>query len=182
MRIVYAGTPEFAVPALDAIAASEHQLVAVYTQPDRVAGRGRTLRQSAVKARALALRVPVEQPPVAQVAPRSARGSQPYAPQVMVVAAYGLLLPSAVLSIPSHGCINIHASLLPRWRGAAPIQRAIEAGDRETGISIMRMDEGLDTGPVYAMRATPIAATDTGATLRSGWPYRALRSCSSCWS
>ena len=154
LRVVYAGTPEFAVPALDAIAASPHALVAVYTQPDRPAGRGQALAQSPVKRRALELGLPVLQPPTLR-APDAAPTLAAFAPDVMVVAAYGLLLPQAVLDVPRHGCVNIHASLLPRWRGAAPIQRAILAGDAATGVCIMRMEAGLDTGPVY--RAEPLA-------------------------
>ena len=164
MRIVYAGTPEFAVPALEAIASSRHQLIAVYTQPDRSAGRGRELRASPVKERALALGLPVEQPATLRT-PAAAATLAAYRPDVLVVAAYGLLLPPDILAVPPLGCLNIHASLLPRWRGAAPIQRAIEAGDPETGISIMRMEKGLDTGPVYAVGRMPIAATDTAGVL-----------------
>ena len=164
MRIVYAGTPEFAVPALDAIHASAHELVAVYTQPDRAAGRGRELRAGPVKERALALGLPVEQPPTLR-APGAAATLAGYAADVMVVAAYGLLLPPEILATPRLGCVNIHASLLPRWRGAAPIQRAIEAGDPETGISIMQMEKGLDTGPVYALRRTPIGAGEHAGAL-----------------
>ena len=164
MRIVYAGTPDFAVPALLAIAASAQQLVAVYTQPDRAAGRGRELRASPVKEHALALGVPVLQPATLRT-PQAAAALAQHQPDVMVVAAYGLLLPPEILAVPRLGCINIHASLLPRWRGAAPIQRAIEAGDPDTGISIMQMEKGLDTGPVYALRRTPIGAAETGGEL-----------------
>lgn len=164
MRIAYAGTPEFAVPALDAIARAGHDVVAVYTQPDRAAGRGRALTASPVKRRALELGLPVLQP-VTLTEPHSAAELAAFRPDLMVVAAYGLLLPRAVLSAPRHGCINIHASLLPRWRGAAPIQRAIQAGDAETGVCIMRMEAGLDTGPVYARVATPIGPADTAAAL-----------------
>jgi len=164
LRIVYAGTPEFAVPALQALIDSPHEVVAVYTQPDRPAGRGRKLRASPVKQLALAHDLPVEQP-------TSLRDEQAQAhladlrPDLMVVAAYGLILPKAVLETPRLGCINIHASLLPRWRGAAPIQRAILAGDRETGVTIMQMDEGLDTGAMLLKRALPIAEDDTAASL-----------------
>jgi len=164
VRIVYAGTPEFAVPALAAIAASAQQLVAVYTQPDRAAGRGRELRASPVKELALSLGVPVLQPATLRTPDAAAELAQ-HQPHVMVVAAYGLLLPPEILAVPQLGCINIHASLLPRWRGAAPIQRAIEAGDSDTGISIMQMEKGLDTGPVYAARRTAIGGTETGGTL-----------------
>ena len=164
LRVAFAGTPEFARTALDAIASSRHPLVGVWTQPDRPAGRGRKLTPSSVKARALELGLPVHQPESlksgeAQQAVHEAR------PDVMVVAAYGLILPAAVLTTPRFGCINIHASLLPRWRGAAPIQRAILAGDRDTGVSIMQMDSGLDTGDVLLERATPIGADDTAGTL-----------------
>lgn len=165
LRIVYAGTPEFAVPALEALASSIHQVIAVYTQPDRPAGRGNKLKTSAVKETALRLQLPLEQPPnFRELA--SLHQLRSYAPDVLVVAAYGLLLPQAVLDIPRFGCINIHASLLPRWRGAAPIQRAILAGDAETGITIMRMEAGLDTGPMLAACKTPIHTNDTAATLQ----------------
>lgn len=164
MRIVYAGTPEFAVSALGAIARSTHPLVGVYTQPDRPAGRGRELQASPVKERALALGVPLRQPASLRTADAAAELAQ-FQPDVLVVAAYGLLLPQEILAVPRLGCINIHASLLPRWRGAAPIQRAIEAGDPETGISIMQMEKGLDTGPVYAQRRTPIGPAETGGEL-----------------
>jgi methionyl-tRNA formyltransferase len=164
VRIAYAGTPEFAVPALSALAAAGHEIAVVFSQPDRTAGRGRELRAGPVKARALELGVPVEQPQTlrdeSQVATLAG-----YRPDALVVAAYGLLLPASVLAVPRYGCINIHASLLPRWRGAAPVQRAIEAGDAETGVAIMRMEQGLDTGPVYAVRATPISADETAGAL-----------------
>lgn len=164
LRIVYAGTPEFAVPALQALSASEHSVVGVYTQPDRPAGRGRQLRPSAVKQCALQQALPVEQPVTLRdvAAVERLRG---YAPDVVVVAAYGLLLPQTVLDIPRYGCINIHASLLPRWRGAAPIQRALLAGDRETGVTIMRMEAGLDTGAMLTTRRLPITARDTAVAL-----------------
>lgn len=164
LRIVFAGTPEFAVPCLEAVLASGHQCVAVYTQPDRPAGRGRGLVMSPVKQRALAAGVPVMQPEnFKQAADRDALAH--LAPDLMVVVAYGLILPSKVLAIPRHGCWNVHASLLPRWRGAAPIQRAIEAGDAETGVCLMQMEKGLDTGPVLLRATTPISADDTGGTL-----------------
>jgi methionyl-tRNA formyltransferase len=166
LAVVYAGTPEFAVPALEAIAASPHALKAVLTQPDRPAGRGRALRMSAVKRRALELGLAVLQPPTLND-PAALQALAACAADVFVVAAYGLLLPPAVLALPRHGCINIHASLLPRWRGAAPIQRALLAGDRETGVAIMRMDAGLDTGPVYAAERMAIAPSDTAASLAS---------------
>ncbi|MCA0393306.1 MAG: methionyl-tRNA formyltransferase [Proteobacteria bacterium] len=163
MRIVFAGTPGFAVPSLR-VAAADGEVVAVYTQPDRPAGRGRGLAASPVKQAALELGLPVLQPETlrtveARAALRALR------PDLMVVVAYGLLLPPKVLEIPRHGCWNVHASLLPRWRGAAPIQRAIEAGDAETGVCLMRMAQGLDTGPVLLERRTPIAATETSGAL-----------------
>jgi len=164
LRIIYAGTPEFAVPALQALLAAGHQIVAVYTQPDRPAGRGRRLAQSAVKQAALAQRLPVEQPPSLRD-PAAVERMQAHAADMLVVAAYGLLLPPAVLALPRLGCVNIHASLLPRWRGAAPIQRAILAGDTHTGITIMRMDAGLDTGPMLLERSLAIATDDTAASL-----------------
>lgn len=160
MRIVFAGTPDFAVPALKALVGARHDVVAVLTQPDRPAGRGRRLAASPVKDCARALGVDVLQPKSLKD-PDTLAGLRRLRPGVVVVAAYGLLLPRDVLSLPAFGCINIHASLLPRWRGAAPIQRAIEAGDRETGVSIMQMEEGLDTGPVLARRAMPIGTRDT---------------------
>lgn len=164
LRIAFAGTPDFALPALDALAAAGHAIVGVWTQPDRPAGRGRKLTASAVKQRALDLHLPVHQPDSLKSAEVQTQ-IKIAAPQVMVVVAYGLLLPQAVLAIPEFGCVNIHASLLPRWRGAAPMQRALLAGDAETGVSIMRMQVGLDTGPVYAARTTPINAQDTSGTL-----------------
>jgi methionyl-tRNA formyltransferase len=151
LRIVFAGTPAFAVPALDALAAAGHEIRAVYTQPDRPAGRGRKLAVSEVKARALARGLPVEQPQSMKVG-ESASRLHSFAPDVMIVVAYGVILPESVLVIPRLGCFNIHASLLPRWRGAAPIQHAILAGDGSTGITIMRMTAGLDTGPIVAQR------------------------------
>ncbi|GAB4300754.1 MAG: methionyl-tRNA formyltransferase [Thiohalomonadaceae bacterium] len=164
LKIVFAGTPEFAAVALQALLASQHQVIAAYTQPDRPAGRGRKLTPSPVKALALEHGVPVYQP----LSLKDATAQQELAalqPDVMVVAAYGLLLPKAVLDLPRHGCLNIHASLLPRWRGAAPIQRAILAGDTETGITIMQMDVGLDTGAMLYKVSTPINDSDTAATL-----------------
>lgn len=164
MRIVFAGTPDFAVPALKALVAARHDVEAVLTQPDRPAGRGRRTSAGPVKDCALALGLEVLQP-VGLKAPSLLADIRSLQPQVIVVAAYGLLLPRALLELPDHGCINVHASLLPRWRGAAPIQRAIEAGDPETGVTIMRMEAGLDTGPMLARRATPITSHDTGGTL-----------------
>jgi len=164
VRIVYAGTPEFAVPALQALIDSPHDVVAVYTQPDRPAGRGRKLRASPVKETALAAGIPVMQPESLKSADAQ-QALAAFAPDLMVVAAYGLLLPPPVLRTPRHGCINIHASLLPRWRGAAPIHRAILAGDRETGVTIMQMDEGLDTGDMLLKQSLPIGARATTAEL-----------------
>ncbi len=164
MKIVYAGTPEFAVPALEALLASAHTVIAAYTQPDRPAGRGRKLQASPVKQCALAHAIPVYQPDSLKT-PDSQQQLAALQPDLMVVAAYGLLLPAAVLALPRHGCLNIHGSLLPRWRGAAPIQRAILAGDRETGITIMQMDVGLDTGAMLLKKTCPIHADDNAQTL-----------------
>ncbi|HFK2885605.1 TPA: methionyl-tRNA formyltransferase [Stenotrophomonas maltophilia] len=163
MRIVFAGTPEFAVSSLRA-AARHHEVVAVYTQPDRPAGRGRGLAPSPVKLEAVARGIPVYQPDSLKDAAAQQR-LRDLQPDLMVVVAYGLILPKAVLAIPTHGCWNVHASLLPRWRGAAPIQRAIQAGDTKTGVCLMQMEAGLDTGPVLLHQELPIAATDTGGQL-----------------
>jgi methionyl-tRNA formyltransferase len=163
LRLAFAGTPEFAVPALR-VAAAQGDLVGVWTQPDRPAGRGRQPAASPVKREALAHQVPVFQP-------ESLRGAEARAqlaalrPDLLIVVAYGLILPAAVLAIPRLGCWNVHASLLPRWRGAAPIQRAIEAGDAETGVCLMQMEKGLDTGPVLLELRTPIGPDDTGGAL-----------------
>ena len=163
MRIVFAGTPEFAVPSLR-VAARHGQVVAVYTQPDRPAGRGRGLAASPVKREALAAGLPVLQPQ--SLRDRQAQDTlRALQPDLMVVVAYGLILPRAVLAIPVHGCWNVHASLLPRWRGAAPIQRAIQAGDARTGVCLMRMEAGLDTGPVLLQQATAIGPEETGGQL-----------------
>jgi methionyl-tRNA formyltransferase len=164
LRIVFAGTPEFSVPALDALHAAGHLIVAVYTQPDRPAGRGRALASSPVKRRAEQLGLVVEQPATLRT-PESQERLASHAPDVMVVVAYGLILPQPVLDIPRLGCINIHASLLPRWRGAAPIQRALLAGDTRTGISIMQMDAGLDTGPELLRRELAIGSRESGGEL-----------------
>ena len=164
LSVAFAGTPEFAAQALDAILKAGYAVPLVLTQPDRPAGRGMKLSPSAVKQLALAHGIEVDQPEKLRTDAQRARLAD-CAPDVLVVAAYGLLLPPAVLALPRLGCINIHASLLPRWRGAAPIHRAIEAGDAETGITIMQMDEGLDTGPMLLRRALPIAADDTTASL-----------------
>lgn len=164
LRIAFAGTPEFALAPLDSLTRSSHTIVGVWTQPDRPAGRGRKLAPSPVKRRALELGLPVHQPEsfrtvAAKQALRDARAD------AMVVVAYGLILPASVLAIPRLGCLNIHASLLPRWRGAAPIQRVILAGDAETGVCIMQMDKGLDTGAVLLAEPTPIDSTESAGEL-----------------
>lgn len=164
MRIVFAGTPEFAAEHLKALLDSPYEIVAVYTQPDRPAGRGQKLMPSAVKALAVAHGIPVLQPQTLRNAEAQAELAA-LQPDLMVVVAYGLILPQAVLDIPRLRCINSHASLLPRWRGAAPIQRAVEAGDTESGVTVMRMEAGLDTGPMLLKVATPISAEDTGGSL-----------------
>jgi len=166
LAVAFAGTPDFALPAIDAVAASRHRIVVVYTQPDRPAGRGRKLAASPVKQRALALSLPVEQPRSLRD-PDAQAGLSRYAPDVMLVVAYGLLLPQAVLDTPRLGCLNIHGSLLPRWRGAAPVARAIEAGDAQTGVCIMRMEAGLDTGPVLRCRKTAIGSRENAGELQS---------------
>ncbi len=163
MRIIFAGTPHFAASALAALL-KEHQVVAVLTRPDRPAGRGMQLVASPVKQLALQHCLPVLQPATLRTE-EAQRSIATLDADVMVVAAYGLILPKAVLQLPRHGCLNIHASLLPRWRGAAPIPRAILAGDNETGITIMQMDEGLDTGDMLLRRACPIEQNDTAQTL-----------------
>ena len=163
MRIVFAGTPEFAVPSLRA-ACGKAEVVAVYTQPDRPAGRGRGLQASPVKREALARGIPVRQPE--SLKPQAEQEAlRALAPDLMVVVAYGLLLPQKILDIPAHGCWNVHASLLPRWRGAAPIQRAIEAGDAGTGVCLMQMEKGLDTGPVLLSQSLAIGEAETGGQL-----------------
>jgi methionyl-tRNA formyltransferase len=167
LNIIYAGTPEFAVPALELLVQSEHNVVAVYTQPDRPAGRGRILAQSPVKVCALKHDINVYQPQSLKAESEITHLAS-FNPDLIVVAAYGLLLPSSVLSVPRLGCINIHASLLPRWRGAAPIQRAIQAADQESGISIMQMDAGLDTGDILATSSVTILAEWTSADLSDG--------------
>ena len=164
LRIIFAGTPEFAAEHLKALLGSRHEVIAVYSQPDRPAGRGKKLTASPVKEVALAHKIRVHQPlnfkspeAVAELAALNA--------DLMVVVAYGLILPKVVLDTPRLGCINVHASILPRWRGAAPIQRAIEAGDSETGVTIMQMDVGLDTGDMLIKAFCPILAEDTGGSL-----------------
>jgi methionyl-tRNA formyltransferase len=164
MKILFMGTPEFAVPVLEALAEA-HEILAVYTQPPRPAGRGKAERPSPIQARAEALGLPVRHP----VSLRSETAANEFAalqPDVAVVVAYGLILPQPVLDAPRLGCLNIHASLLPRWRGAAPIHRAIMAGDEETGVCIMQMEAGLDTGPVLLREATVIGTEETTADLQ----------------
>ena len=169
MKIIFAGTPEFAAVALDALLKTEHEIVAVYTQPDRKAGRGQKLTASAVKQLALAHDIPVYQPLHFKSSTEEGLAAQAELKalnaDVMVVAAYGLILPQVVLDTPKYGCLNIHGSLLPRWRGAAPIQRAISTGDTETGVTIMKMAAGLDTGDMMYNTYCPIEATDTSASL-----------------
>lgn len=164
MRVVFAGTPEFAAVALRAIMLAGHQIVLVLTQPDRASGRGMTLRASPVKHLAQVAGIEVFQPPTLRDAAAQER-IRTVAAEVMVVAAYGLILPQAVLDMPRFGCINIHASLLPRWRGAAPVQRAILAGDQETGVCIMQMEAGLDSGPVLLSASLSIGDDDTASVL-----------------
>lgn len=164
MRIIFAGTPDFSVPVLQALLDSGHELVGVYSQPDRPAGRGRKLRPGPVKQLAMQYDIPVFQPPgLKDSAEQSTLAA--LKPDLMVVVAYGLILPRAVLDMPALGCVNLHASLLPRWRGAAPIQRAILAGDRETGVCLMQMEAGLDSGPVLAQVRTDISEHETGGSL-----------------
>ena len=164
LRIAFAGTPQFALPALRALLASRHRVVGVLTQPDRPAGRGRELRASPIKLLATEHGLPVAQPATLKTAEGRAV-LHGWSPDLMVVVAYGLILPAPVLMLPRMGCLNIHGSVLPRWRGAAPIQRAVLAGDAETGISIMQLDEGLDTGPVLLERRRPIGLHDTAGDL-----------------
>ncbi|MBM7069112.1 methionyl-tRNA formyltransferase [Actibacterium sp. 188UL27-1] len=164
MKLIFMGTPDFSVPALDALVAAGHEVATVYTQPPRPAGRGKKDRPSPIQQRAEILGLPVRHP----VSLKSAEAQKDFAAlkaDLAVVVAYGLLLPQAILDAPARGCLNIHASLLPRWRGAAPIHRAVLAGDTETGICIMQMEAGLDTGPVLLRRPTPIQADDTTASL-----------------
>lgn len=164
LRLIFAGTPDFAAIALSALIHTEHDVVAVYTQPDRPAGRGQKLHTSPVKEVALANNIPVLQPENFK-STETREILKSFNADIMIVAAYGLILPQAVLDIPRSGCLNIHASLLPRWRGAAPIQRAIAAGDKETGITIMQMDAGLDTGDILHCIHTPIRDDETGGSL-----------------
>ena len=165
MRVAFAGTPEFALPALAALHA-DHQIVGVLTQPDRPSGRGRRLTASPVKQAALALGLPIAQP--ATLKDEAARVQlESWHPEMLIVVAYGLLVPPQVLSLPPRGCLNIHASILPRWRGAAPIERAILAGDRSTGVTIMQLDAGLDTGPILRQRQVEILGHHTAGVLRA---------------
>lgn len=167
LRVAFAGTPEFAVPALlSLLRSSQHQLVGVLTQPDRPQGRGRRLGPSPVKEAATAAAVAVAQPATLR-SPEDRAQLAAWNPDVLVVVAYGLILPKAVLEIPRLGCVNVHASLLPRWRGAAPVERALLAGDEGTGVTIMQMDAGLDTGPMLLQRSVAISANDTGTSLRA---------------
>jgi methionyl-tRNA formyltransferase len=166
LAVAFAGTPDFALPSLDAIAASRHRLVAALTQPDRPSGRGRHVAASPVKERALELGLPVLQP--ASLRNAGARDAlAAFEPDVMAVVAYGLLLPREILDLPRLGCLNVHASLLPRWRGAAPVARAILAGDATTGVCIMRMEDGLDTGPVMLRRELAIGARENTGELEA---------------
>lgn len=164
MRVLFAGTPRFATVCLDALHQTDHDIVAVFTQPDRPAGRGKKSRPSAVKKRAEELALPIAQP--ARLSGTDALEQvHRYQPDILVVVAYGMILPGIVLGAAPLGAVNVHASLLPRWRGAAPIQRAIMAGDAETGVTIMRMDEGLDTGPILLQQSVPISTVTTGGAL-----------------
>ncbi|GGF69709.1 methionyl-tRNA formyltransferase [Mameliella alba] len=164
MRVVFMGTPDFSVPVLDALHAAGHDIACVYCQPPRPAGRGKKDRPTPVHQRALALGLPVRHPERLK-SPEDQAAFADLNADVAIVVAYGLILPQPVLDAPKHGCLNIHASLLPRWRGAAPIHRAIMAGDPETGVCIMQMEAGLDTGPVLLREATPIGATETTGEL-----------------
>ena len=164
LRIIFAGTPDFSVAPLKTLVDSKHDVIAVYTQPDRPAGRGRKLTASPVKQTALEHELPVFQPESLKT-PEAQAEIEALQADVMIVVAYGLILPKAVLEMPKYGCLNIHASLLPRWRGAAPIQRAIQMGDAETGVTIMQMDIGLDTGDMLTRLKTPITPEDTAQTL-----------------
>jgi methionyl-tRNA formyltransferase len=179
LRILFAGTPDFAVVPLQELVNQGLSPIAVLTQPDRPAGRGREARPSPVKQAAIAAGIPVHQP--FSLSDEPARGLvASLAPDLMIVVAYGLLLPAEILAIPTFGCWNIHASLLPRWRGAAPIQRAIEAGDRETGVSIMQMDQGLDTGPVIHRARMPLDGSETAASLHDNLAVLGARALLHC--
>lgn len=163
LKLVFAGTPDFAVPSLAALINSGHDVCAVFTQPDRPKGRGRHLTASPIKTLAQQHRIPVYQPE--QINTATVTTLEQYQADLMIVIAYGLLLPAAMLSVPRLGCFNVHASLLPRWRGAAPIQRAIAAGDQQTGVTIMQMDAGLDTGAIVLQQSCPISAEETSISL-----------------
>ena len=162
MKLAFAGTPEFAAVVLDALIGSRHSIAAVFTRPDARAGRGKRVTESPVKRRAAAARIVIHQPRSMRT-PEAMESLAALEADVLVVAAYGFLLPEPVLAIPRLGCINVHASVLPRWRGAAPVHHALLAGDTRTGVSIMQMDAGLDTGPVLSTRTCDIAREDTGA-------------------
>jgi len=164
LNIIFAGTPAFAVPSLHALLQAGMNVVAVYSQPDRPAGRGKKIKPGPVKAAAIEANIPVQQP-LNFKDPADIETLAAYQPDAMIVVAYGLILPEAVLQIPRLGCLNVHASLLPRWRGAAPIQRAIETGDKQTGITIMQMDKGLDTGNILATAEVPISPTENAGQL-----------------
>ncbi len=164
LKIIYAGTPEFAVPALQALIASKHEVIAVYTQPDRPAGRGRKVQFGPIKHVAIDAGVEVQQP-ISFKESDAMTTLESYQCDVMVVAAYGLILPQKILDLPKYGCLNIHGSLLPRWRGAAPIHRAIQSGDTETGVTIMQMAAGLDTGDMLLKVIRPITIEDTSQTI-----------------
>ena len=171
LNILFAGTPEFAVPSLEKLCHSRHRVLAVYTQPDRPAGRGQQLHASPVKQCALANAIPVLQPKTLRDETVQAALKQ-WQPDVLVVVAYGLILPEAVLKIPKWGCVNVHPSLLPRWRGAAPIPRSIEAGDAETGVTIMQLDKGMDTGPILKQEKYHLNGLETSAQLHALFSHR----------
>jgi len=179
LRVLFAGTPEFALPALQALIDTECEIVAVLTQPDRPAGRGKQLRASPVKQLALENGLEVLQPESLKDPGWREKLSQ-IQPDLAIVVAYGLMIPGWMLSLPPHGCWNIHASLLPRWRGAAPIQRAIEAGDGQTGVCIMQIEPALDTGPVYLCLTTPIDPDDTGGSLHDRLAVLGARALQNC--
>lgn len=166
LKIIFAGTPEFALPSLQALLDSEHAVLAVYTQPDRPAGRGQQLHASPIKMLAEAHNIPIFQPKTLRNE-HTQNELKKMQPDVMVVVAYGLILPQAILTIPKFGCINVHPSLLPRWRGAAPIQRSIEAGDSESGVTIMQMDHGMDTGPILKQEKYHLKSNETSAQLHT---------------
>ncbi len=178
-RIIFAGTPKFSIPALEAIINSEHELVAVYTQPDRSSGRGRKSKFSDIKKFALEKGLKVETPTDLKNK-NSIDDFQKYKPDLLVVVAYGIILTSEILDIPKYGCVNIHASILPRWRGAAPIQRSILAGDQFTGISIMRMEENLDSGPIYHIEKIPLLDNDTTSSLNERLSYIGAKTLIDC--